>query len=56
MARALEGKRIAILVAVGFEQVELTRPQEALIDAGAETEIVSPDVYTFYGTRPYWER
>lgn len=42
MARALEGKRIAILVADGFEQVELTRPQKALIDAGAKTDIVSP--------------
>src|SRR5437762_3526401 len=38
----LNGKKIAILVAEGFEQVELTEPQEALEDAGAETQIVSP--------------
>jgi protease I len=38
----LAGKRIAVLVADGFEQEELTSPVEALEDAGAETEIVSP--------------
>ena len=42
MDGTLEGKRIAILVADGFEQVELTSPKEALEEAGAETEIVSP--------------
>lgn len=39
----LAGKRVAILVAKGFEQVELTRPREALQDAGAQTFIVSPE-------------
>jgi protease I len=38
----LDGKKVAILVAEGFEEVELTSPKEALEDAGAETEIVSP--------------
>ena len=38
----LTGKRIAILVADGFEQDELLKPREALEDAGAETEVVSP--------------
>ena len=33
---------MAILVADGFEQVELEKPQEALEKAGAETDIVSP--------------
>jgi protease I len=42
MERKLNGKRIAILVADGFEQVELTGPQEALEAEGAEIEIVSP--------------
>ena len=42
MEKQLNGKRVAILVANGFEQVELTGPKEALEDAGAETEIVSP--------------
>lgn len=38
----LNGRRIAILVAEGFEQVEMTEPRKALEQAGAETEIVSP--------------
>lgn len=42
MGNNLKGKKIAILVADGFEQVELTGPKEALEAAGAETEIVSP--------------
>ena len=41
MAKELEGKRVAILVATGFEQVEMTKPREALEEAGAETKIVS---------------
>ena len=32
--KILEGKRVAILVADGFEQVELTEPRRALDDAG----------------------
>uniref|UniRef100_UPI003B3A601B type 1 glutamine amidotransferase domain-containing protein n=1 Tax=Siphonobacter sp. TaxID=1869184 RepID=UPI003B3A601B len=35
-------KKVAILVTDGFEQVELTEPQQALIDAGADTKIISP--------------
>lgn len=42
MTKQLEGKRIAILVDNGFEQVELTGPRDALIKAGAEVELVSP--------------
>jgi protease I len=42
ISNALNGKRVAILVADGFEQVELTEPRKALEDAGAKTEIVSP--------------
>jgi protease I len=38
----LHSKRVAILVTDGFEQVELTEPQKALEQAGAETVIVSP--------------
>jgi deglycase len=41
MARKLDGKKVAILVTDGFEQVELTKPREALDQAGAETKIVS---------------
>jgi protease I len=42
MAGKLDGKKVAILVADGFEQVEMTGPREALDRAGAETKIVSP--------------
>ncbi len=38
----LHGKKVAILVADGFEQVELTEPKAALEAAGAQTQIVSP--------------
>jgi protease I len=38
----LQGKKVAILVADGFEQVELTEPRKALDQAGAKTAIVSP--------------
>jgi len=42
MAKKLRGKRVAILVEDGFEQVELTDPQRALLDVGAKPDIVSP--------------
>jgi protease I len=42
MNQQLNGKRIAILVEDGFEQVELTEPKQALEEAGAKTDIVSP--------------
>lgn len=42
MEQKLQGKKVAILVTDGFEQVELTEPQQALIDAGADTKIISP--------------
>jgi protease I len=42
MEPRLNGKKIAILVTDGFEQVELTEPRKALEEAGASTEIVSP--------------
>src|SRR5256885_9450362 len=41
MARKLDGKKVAILVADGFEQVEMTKPRKALDEAGAQTKIVS---------------
>jgi protease I len=40
--QSLGGKRVAILVAEGFEQVEMTEPRLALQAAGANVEIVSP--------------
>ena len=42
MAQDLSNLKVAILVADGFEEAELTEPKEALDDAGAETFIVSP--------------
>jgi protease I len=42
MDNKLNGKKVAILVADGFEQIELTAPREALEAAGATIEIVSP--------------
>ena len=42
--------KIAILVADGFELVELTGPRAALSKAGYETEIVSPNFLTVTGT------
>lgn len=38
----LDGLRVAILVENGFEQSELLRPREFLDEAGAQTQIVSP--------------
>lgn len=43
MEQALKGKKVAILVANGFEKEELIKPKEALEDAGAIVEIVSPE-------------
>src|SRR3954469_19533909 len=39
--KPLAGRKVAILVADGFEQVELTEPRKALDAAGADTSIVS---------------
>jgi len=38
----LNGKKVAILVEDGFEQIELTSPKQALEEAGAKTYIISP--------------
>jgi protease I len=43
MSHDLSGKKVAILVANGFEQVELTEPKRALEEAGATASIVSPE-------------
>ncbi len=40
--KTLAGKKVAILVADGFEQVEMTEPRRALDEAGARTSLVSP--------------
>jgi protease I len=44
MAETLQGKKIAFLMAnEGVEQVELTRPLEAVKQAGAEAELIAPE-------------
>jgi deglycase len=42
MSDRLANKRIAVLVDEGFEQAELLEPKQALEEAGADVEIVSP--------------
>jgi protease I len=42
MAQELKGKKVAILVTNGFEQVELIDPRKALDAAGADTKVISP--------------
>lgn len=42
MADKLNGKKVAILVENGFEQVEMTEPRKALEGAGAGTDLISP--------------
>ncbi|WP_295376317.1 type 1 glutamine amidotransferase domain-containing protein [uncultured Pseudacidovorax sp.] len=42
MTDTLKDLKVAILVADGFEQVEMTEPRKALDQAGAKTQIVSP--------------
>ncbi len=43
MASNLRGKKIAILATDGFEQAELLEPRKALEEAGAKTEVISPN-------------
>jgi len=38
----LAGRKVAILVSDGFEQVEMTEPRNALESAGAETTLIAP--------------
>ncbi|HZZ29911.1 MAG TPA: type 1 glutamine amidotransferase domain-containing protein [Pirellulales bacterium] len=45
----LKDKKVAILVANGFEQIELTGPKEALENAGATVSIISPEQRTVKG-------
>lgn len=41
MNNSLKGIKVAILIADGFEQSEMTEPRKALQEAGAHTEIIS---------------
>ena len=47
MSEKLKGRRVAVLTAnEGVEQIELTRPVEALRDAGAEVDLIAPETGT----------
>ena len=49
MSLPLVGKRVAILAADGFEQIELEGPFKALEEAGATVSIVSPNPLKIQG-------
>src|SRR5690606_32850057 len=49
----LQGKRVAILTAEGFEQSELIEPRKALDEAGATTLVVSPEKGRVQGWNHY---
>ncbi|MBI2863737.1 MAG: type 1 glutamine amidotransferase [Chloroflexi bacterium] len=49
--KRLDGFRVAILVADGFEQSEMTEPRQALDHAGAKTVLVSPKPGEVHGMR-----
>jgi len=49
MNTRLENKKIAILVADGFEQVEMTEPRKALEEAGAIAHLISPNADSVKG-------
>jgi protease I len=49
MAGKLNGKKVAIVVENGFEQVELTAPKKALEEAGATCSIISPQQHKVKG-------
>jgi protease I len=49
MTERLTGRKVAILVTDGFEQVEFTEPWEAIEAAGADVDLVSPSEGTVLG-------
>lgn len=50
---SLESKKVAILVANGFEQAEMTQPREALMEAGAQVVLISPEADQVQGWHHY---
>ncbi len=53
MNKDLTNLKVAILVAEGFEQIELTDPKQALEAAGATTKIISPEAGQVEGWNHY---
>lgn len=51
MAQRLAGKKVAVLATDGFEQSELVEPVQALKNAGATVEVVSPKTGEIQGMK-----
>lgn len=49
--RTLAGLRVAILATDGFEESELTRPRQALEEAGAQAFVLAPHAGEIYGMK-----
>ena len=49
--KRLHGMRVAILATDGFEQSELLKPREALQEAGARVDVLTPDGKDIYGMK-----
>jgi len=43
MQKPLAGKTVAVLIASGFEEIEMTEPQKALLEQGATVKLVGPE-------------
>jgi protease I len=51
----LAGKRIAILATEGVEEVELTKPKQALENAGAKVDVIAPEAGIEDGAIKAWD-
>ena len=51
MPQSLDGKKVAILAADGFEERELVEPRDAVQGAGAEVHVVSLEAGSIQGVR-----
>ena len=51
----LAGKRVAILATEGVEEVELTKPKQALEDAGARVDVIAPEAGIKSGQIKAWD-
>ncbi|QCK16817.1 type 1 glutamine amidotransferase domain-containing protein [Mangrovivirga cuniculi] len=40
--QTLNNKKVAVLLTDGFEEVEFTKPMEALMNSGADVEVIAP--------------
>lgn len=47
----LNGMKVAVLIADGFEQVEMTEPKKALENAGAIVKLISPNPHKVQGVQ-----